>query len=101
MEERAISIESILFDVHLTGAREDAFRNPIKLYGRLSALASDISGWGADFPPTDQQRGVAELLTGRLEEAKREAESFYASEIEALNERLGSARIPLVVGTGG
>lgn len=101
MEQRAISIESILFDVHLTGAREDAFRNPIKLYGRFSALASDISGWGADFPPTDQQREVAQVLTERLEEAKRQAESFYTSEIEALNERLGAARIPLVVGEAG
>ncbi|MGW8265352.1 MAG: glycosyl hydrolase, partial [Longimicrobiales bacterium] len=100
MEERAISIESILFDVHLTGAREDAFRNPIKLYGRFSALASDISGWGADFPPTDQQREVAAVLTQRLEEAKREAGAFYSSEIEGLNERLAAARIPRVVGGG-
>jgi hypothetical protein len=98
MEERAIAIESILFDVHLTGAREDAFRNPMKLYGRLSALASDIGGWGADFPPTDQQREVAEVLTGRLEAAKGEAASFFGSEIDALNERLQGARIPLVVG---
>jgi len=97
MEQRAVSIESILFDVHLTGAREDAFRNPTKLYGRFSALASDISGWGADFPPTDQQLGVAEALTGRLQEAKRQAESFFSHEIDTLNERLRGARMPLVV----
>jgi photosystem II stability/assembly factor-like uncharacterized protein len=98
MEERAISIESILFDIHLTGAREDAFRNPTKLYGRFSALASDISGWGADFQPTDQQRDVAAVLVERLEEAKRQADSFYGAEIDALNERLRGAWIPLVVG---
>jgi len=98
MEERAISIESILFDVHLTGAREDAFRNPMKLYGRFSALASDIGGWGADFRPTDQQREVAGVLRERLEEAKGEAESFFGTEIDALNERLAAARIPVVAG---
>ena len=60
-EELSLLAESIagsLYDIHLTGAREDAFRSPIKLYGRLSALASDISGFGADFKPTDQQREV-------------------------------------------
>jgi hypothetical protein len=98
VEERAIAIESNLFDVHLTGAREDAFRNPMKLYGRLSALASDVSGWGADFRPTDQQMEVAAVLTERLEAAKAEAESFFGAEIDALNERLQGARIPLVVG---
>jgi hypothetical protein len=98
MEERAIAIESSLYDVHLTGAREDAFRNPMKLYGRFSALASDISGWGADFRPTDQQMEVAALLTERLEAAKAEAESFFGAEIDALNERLQGAGIPLIVG---
>ncbi len=49
-------IAGSLYDIHLTGAREDAFRSPMKLYGRLSALASDIGGFGVDFKPTDQQR---------------------------------------------
>jgi photosystem II stability/assembly factor-like uncharacterized protein len=101
MEQRAISIESILFDVHLTGAREDAFRNPMKLYGRLSALASDVGGFGADFPPTDQQREVAAVLTERLEEAKVRAESFFGPEMETLNDRLRDARLPSVLGGEG
>ncbi|UWX55058.1 hypothetical protein NYZ99_20645 [Maribacter litopenaei] len=53
----AIAIAGSLYDIHLTGAREDAFRSPIKLYGRLSALASDIGGFGADFKPTDTTTG--------------------------------------------
>ena len=101
MEQRAISVESILFDVHLTGAREDAFRNPIKLYGRLSALSSDVSGFGADFQPTDQQREVAAVLTERLQEARRQSESFFGREMEALNEQLRQARLPVVVGEAG
>jgi len=55
---KAESIAAALYDIHLTGAREDAFRAPMKLYGRLSALASDITGHGIDFKPTDQQREV-------------------------------------------
>jgi photosystem II stability/assembly factor-like uncharacterized protein len=98
MEEEAITIESNLFDVHLTGAREDAFRHPMKLYGRFSALASDISGWGADFRPTDQQMEVAAVLTERLELTRADAESFFGAQIDALNERLKGAGIPLIVG---
>ena len=51
----AQSITEALYDIHLTGAREDAFRSPMKLYGRLSALASDIGAFGVDFKPTNQQ----------------------------------------------
>ena len=52
----ATQIAGSLYDIHLTGAREDAFRSPMKLYGRLSALASEINSSGIDFKPTNQQR---------------------------------------------
>ena len=68
----AIAIEGRFFDVGLTGAREDAFRAPMRLYGRLGALAND-AGWdGADFAPTDQQREVHEILSERFETARAE-----------------------------
>lgn len=67
MDMRLYEIESHLFDVKLTGAREDAFRNPNKIYGRLAALGSDLTRFGADFKPTDQQVEVYEVLTKRLE----------------------------------
>lgn len=63
---KAEDVAAKLYDIHLTGAREDAFRNPIKLYGRLSALASDINGSGIDFRPTNQQGEVYEVLDERL-----------------------------------
>ena len=40
VEEAAIQVESNLFDIYLTGAREDAFRNPMKLYGRQGSGGS-------------------------------------------------------------
>jgi len=69
LERRAIRVEGALFDVNLTGAREDAFRNPIQLYGRLAALQSDMAENGADFAPTTQQLAVHDVLAGRLAEA--------------------------------
>ena len=71
MEARLYEIESHLFDTKLTGAREDAFRNPNKIYGRLAALGSDLTRYGADFRPTNQQVEVYEVLSNRL--AKQQA----------------------------
>ena len=72
MDIKLYEIESNLFDVKLTGAREDAFRNPNKIYGRLAALGSDLTRFGADFKPTDQQVEVYEILTKRLERQKKD-----------------------------
>ena len=67
MDERLYKIESHLFDIKLTGAREDAFRNPNKIYGRLAALGSDLTRYGADFGPTNQQIEVHKVISDRLE----------------------------------
>jgi hypothetical protein len=68
LEQRAMDVEGNLFDIHLTGAREDAFRTPMRLYGRLSALASDLNANGADFPPTVQQVEVHTQFKQQLAE---------------------------------
>ncbi len=59
-------IEAQLIDINLTGAREDAFRNPMQVYERLAALSSDIGANGADFKPTNQQREVFDRLLTKL-----------------------------------
>ena len=71
IDMKLYEIESHLFDVKLTGAREDAFRNPNKIYGRLAALGSDLTRFGADFKPTNQQVEVYEILTKRLEKQQK------------------------------
>lgn len=74
-EQAATNLSAQLYDIHLTGAREDAFRNPMQLYGRLQALASDIGANGADFKPTDQQREVYAVLNERLQKVQKEYDS--------------------------
>jgi hypothetical protein len=81
-------IAAALYDIHLTGAREDAFRAPMKLYGRLSALASDINGSGIDFRPTDQQGEVYQVLNKRLISTKADFEKLIDEDIAAFNEKL-------------
>lgn len=71
-EQLATNISAQLYDIHLTGAREDAFRNPMQVYERLLALASDAGTNGADFKPTNQQREVFVLLNERLQKAQQQ-----------------------------
>lgn len=88
----AIAIEGRFFDVGLTGAREDAFRAPMRLYGRLGALAND-AGWdGADFAPTDQQREVHRLLTERFETARGEYRQLMDEQLPPFWRALAEAR---------
>ena len=91
----AQNIAAALYDIHLTGAREDAFRSPMKLYGRLSALASDISGFGVDFKPTNQQREVYQVLNKRLVAAQKAFESFVKKEVQQLNDQLKKSELQL------
>ncbi|NQZ78243.1 MAG: glycosyl hydrolase, partial [Ekhidna sp.] len=88
LDDLATDIASKLYDIHLTGAREDAFRSPMKLYGRLSALASDLSASGIDFAPTDQQGEVYTILEERLIIAKDALEELVANEVQSFNQKL-------------
>ena len=93
--KNAKRIATILYDIHLTGAREDAFRSPMKLYGRLSALASDIGGFGVDFKPTDQQMEVYQLLNERLIKAQNAYDKFFKVEVTQLNNQLKKSELQL------
>jgi photosystem II stability/assembly factor-like uncharacterized protein len=84
----AEDVAASLYDIHLTGAREDAFRSPMKLYGRLSALASDINGSAIDFKPTNQQGEVYQVLNKRLLRTQDEFEKLVEEDIKAFNEKL-------------
>jgi len=91
----AQSIAGSLYDIHLTGAREDAFRSPMKLYGRLSALASDISAHGIDFKPSQQQEEVSKIFNSRLENVNLKFEKLIGSEIDKLNRQLEKSQLKI------
>jgi photosystem II stability/assembly factor-like uncharacterized protein len=97
IEAMAIELEGRLVDVNLTGAREDSFRNPMRLYGRFSALASDVDWKGADFRPTNAQREVHVVLTERFEDAKAAIQAFFDDELARLNDRLRELGRPPIV----
>ena len=76
LEDKVYGLEGKLFDVHLTGARQDIFRNPAGILERLLAIAKEGQTASADFPPTDQQMEVFSLLKGRLEKVKSDFASL-------------------------
>jgi len=97
LDKRAVAVEGVLFDVNLTGAREDAFRNPIQLYGRLAALQSDVSESGADFAPTAQQLAVHEVFRQRLADATTRFAGFMDTELPAFGAALRKAALRDVI----
>lgn len=95
--DKLLDVEGRLFDVNLSRAREDAFRAPMKLYGRMSALSSDVGRNGADFRPTDQQREVHVILRERLDEASRLMDTLLSTDLPELNRRLQGQNVAPVI----
>jgi hypothetical protein len=84
LQELLIEIEHHFIDIHLTGGREDSFRNPMKLYGRYLELMSELNRT-SDFPPTVQQNQVADLLQDRLFEALDGLSQLMQTELAEFN----------------
>ena len=100
LERRVADVEGVLFDVHLTGAREDAFRNPMQLYGRLAALQSDVADNGADFAPTTQQLAVHELLARRFAAASARFADLMDKAVPAFAAELRKTTLRDVIASG-
>lgn len=101
LDALAQTISSGLYDIHLTGAREDAFRAPMKLYGRLSALASDLSGHGIDFSPTAQQKEVYSVLDERLAVIEKKFRQYVDVEVNKMNDQLKNEELKILLEKGG
>ena len=97
VEDSAVAVERALYDVNLTGAREDSFRAPMRLYGRLAALLSDVAENSADFPPTTQQQEVHDVLHARLDDAARAFQSWVDGTLAAFRARIRAVNLPDVV----
>jgi photosystem II stability/assembly factor-like uncharacterized protein len=89
-DDKVIAVEEPMFDVHLTGNIEDSFRHSMMLYGKLANLESELSGDGADLPPTNQQIAVNKELDAKLAEARTKFKSITGTETTAFNQQLKS-----------
>jgi hypothetical protein len=95
-EGEARAVEDRLLQPTLGEADEKSFRGELGLYLKLlwlqaevGAGAADVSG-NADFPPTEAEREVYALLSGRLAEARKALDALYATALPAFNEVMRS-----------
>ena len=82
---QALAGESKLFDVYLTGAHEDQFRNPDQLWEQWSTLNHEITDDSADFAPTAPQRAALARFTAALHASQAAYANFLASTLAAYN----------------
>jgi hypothetical protein len=72
LEKKIFSLEAKLFDAQQTGSRWDGFRNPSQLIENFLALAKESQTYGADYPPTSQQREAYNLFSKKFDQIKAE-----------------------------
>jgi len=71
LEDKIYQLEGKLFDIHLTGARMDIFRNPPQVLERFLAMSKEGIVSSADSPPTDQQQSVYGITQQQLQEVEK------------------------------
>ena len=89
-EAKVLEVEGQLFDVNLTGQVEDSFRHPMRLYGKLGNLNAELSGAGADLPPTDQQVAVNKELADKIVQVREKMKALAEHDTSAFNQWLKS-----------
>jgi photosystem II stability/assembly factor-like uncharacterized protein len=78
------SLEDELFQPILAEGDSKSFRNPQKLYCKLSVLSGDV-GDSLDFAPNKQQMEVFELLRKGVQKQASSFEKLMKSDLEELN----------------
>ncbi len=93
-EVKVVALEGKLIDVKNTGRSEDAFRNPVQLYERISWMIGDVVGTpnggpgGGDLAPTAQQIAVNDEFKQQLAEIQGEFKQMVGHDTPAFNSML-------------
>lgn len=93
-EIKVVALEGKLIDIHNTGRSEDAFRNPVQLYERISWMVGPMVGTpgsgsgGGDLAPTAQQIAVNDEFKQELAEIQAEFKKFVEGDTRAFNAAL-------------
>jgi hypothetical protein len=94
-DRKLIAVEENLVQIRLTGSSLDNLRFPIKLYGKLGALASDVGN--TDFPPTTQEVEVYSMFQKQLAICKSQFVELLNKDLPALNRQLKENNIPCII----
>lgn len=91
IEEKLLAIEGELFQVNLTGSRDDILRFPCKLYYKLYSLAGGIGQ--SDYPPTTQQIEVYKMFKKRLDGYRKQINEIIDQDFPAFHKQLKQKHI--------
>jgi photosystem II stability/assembly factor-like uncharacterized protein len=94
LEKKFRAVEDRLLQPTIAEADQKSFRGPLELYLKLLWLqaevgsgAADVSG-NADFPPTQPELEVYDLLSKTLADARRRFDELYEKTVPAFNETM-------------
>lgn len=91
LDDKALAIEDELLQRTVAEGDLKSFRGPLQLYLKFVWLGAEVGSGGADvagnpdFPPTQSEVEVFNLLNGQLETAKSQFDAFYKNEVPEFN----------------
>ena len=95
VDKAAVELEGKMIQLMYTGKGQDAVRYPARLAERIGYLAGTVAT--ADFPPTDEQVEVYEILHTRLETYAQAYDSFMEEQVKGLMKEMQDAGIGVLV----
>jgi len=97
LDAKLIGVEGELTQLLETGRGQDGVRYPTRLISQLMYLASGISD--GEFAPTDQQREVYQMLSGKIRDQRAAFDRLMAQDLEAFNAMLRQKNLAGVIVT--
>jgi photosystem II stability/assembly factor-like uncharacterized protein len=92
-DQKLQSVEYELFQKTLAEGDTKSFRDPQKIYMKLSVLSGDVSS-SVDFVPNKQQREVYAVLKERLAAQEARFDEIKKTDLQAFNKKLADRDIP-------
>ena len=105
LNDKAQAIEDQLLQRTVAEGDLKSFRGPLQLYLKFVWLGAEVGSGGADvagnpdFPPTQPEIDVYNLLHGQLEKAQSEFNNLYAQDVPGFNDAVakkGMGRLMVV-----
>ena len=95
-DQKLQSVEYELFQKTIAEGDTKSFRDPQKIYFKLSVLAGDVSN-SVDFAPNRQQREVYAMLRERLAVQKVRFDEIMKTDLQAFNKELADKSLPGII----
>jgi hypothetical protein len=95
LDQKIRVVERKLYQTRATGRGQDILRWPQRISEQLQYLAGEIES--SDYPPTESQRQVAELLRTQVRAVKTDFDRVMSGDVAAFNAMLQQRKVPNVI----